>query len=210
MAVDIYDPFSDQAMSDPFELYRALRDHAPVQWLPKYDTWVLSRFADVWEALQDRGDLSVVEGPVFERDRLLVHNDGAPAGPPARPVRSFATLDPPAHTALRQLMVPTFTPRACGELAGEVDRLVVEQLDRLSGRDRFDVVADYAGPVATAATLRFLGLPVEVSARVQGLINTATRRDAGTPGASSPAALAAHAELHQLLVDHVHARRAAA
>ena len=66
-----YDPFSLEAMADPYPLYRELRDEAPVYRMERYDAWALSRFAEVWEVLEDRERFSIVEGPVFNRDRLL-------------------------------------------------------------------------------------------------------------------------------------------
>jgi cytochrome P450 len=144
---------------------------------------------------------------VFNRDKLLAHNDGAPDATPRRPVPSFASTDPPLHTQLRQRMYPSFTPRACRDLASEVDDMVEQQLDSLDGRTRFDVVADYASPVAVVSTLRFLGLPTRDADRLRQLINASTTRDPGVPGQSS-AGLAAHLELRAYLADAVAHRRA--
>jgi cytochrome P450 len=49
MAMGDYDPFAPAVMDDPQPVYRRLRDEAPAYYLPKYDAWALSRFADVWE-----------------------------------------------------------------------------------------------------------------------------------------------------------------
>ena len=204
-----YDPFSTDAMSDPFPLYRALRALGPVYRLDHYDAWALPRFAEVWQVAQDRDNFSIVEGPVFGRDQLLRHNDGAPDTAPRRPVPSFAAVDPPLHTQLRQHMYPSFTPRACRDLAREVEEMVKNQLDALEGRDRFDVVADFAGPVAVVSTLRFLGLPLHDADTLRRLINASTTRDPGTPGQSA-AGLAAHLELRSYLTDAFAQRRRSA
>ena len=202
-----YDPFSVHAMSDPFRLYRELRELGPVHRLEQYDAWALPRFEEVWQVAQDRDNFSIVEGPVFGRDKLLRHNDGAPDTAPRRPVPSFAAVDPPLHTQLRQTMYPSFTPRACRDLAIAVDEMVQHQLDLLDGCDRFDVVADFAGPVAVVSTLRFLGLPLTDAEALRHLINTSTTRDPGTPGQSA-AGLAAHLELRAYLTAAVAHRRA--
>jgi cytochrome P450 len=203
-----YDPFSAQSMSDPFPLYRELRARGPVHRLEQYDAWALPRFEEVWQVAQDREHFSIVEGPVFGRDKLLTRNDGAPDTTPRRPVPSFASTDPPLHTQLRQRMYPSFTPRACRDLAAEVDETVDQQLRALDRRARFDVVADYASPVAVVSTLQFLGLPTRDADRLRQLINTSTTRDPGVPGQSS-AGLAAHLELRSYLSDAVAQRRAA-
>jgi hypothetical protein len=46
-----YDPFSPAAMGDPLPIYRILRDHYPVYYSERYDTFFVSRFADIWDAL---------------------------------------------------------------------------------------------------------------------------------------------------------------
>ena len=201
-----YDPFSVDAMSDPFPLYRQLRALGPVYRLEQYDAWALPRFEEVWQVAEDRDNFSIVEGPVFGREKLLRHNDAAPDTQPRRPLPSFAAVDPPLHTQLRQSMYPSFTPRTCRDLAVEVDEMVQHQLDVLDGTDRFDVVADFASPVAVISTLRFLGLPLTDADALRRLINTSTTRDPGTPG-QSPAGLAAHLELRAYLTDAVAQRR---
>ena len=201
-----YDPFSVDAMSDPFPLYRELRARGPVHRLEQYDAWALPRFEEVWQVAQDRDNFSIVEGPVFGREKLLHHNAGAPDTMPRHPVPSFAAVDPPLHTQLRQSMYPSFTPRACRDLAGEIDEMVQYRLDALDGVDRFDVVADFASPVAVISTLRFLGLPLNDADALRRLINTSTTRDPGTPG-QSEVGLAAHLELRAYLTDVVARRR---
>jgi cytochrome P450 len=201
-----YDPFSARAMSDPFPLYRELRALGPVHRLEQYDAWALPRFEEVWEVAQDRDRFSIVEGPVFGRDKLLRHNDGPPDTAPRRPIPSFASTDPPLHTKLRQSMYPSFTPRACRDLTSEVDEMVERQLDSLEGVRRFDVVADYASPVAIVSTLRFLSLPVRDAEQLRRLVNTSTTRDPGVPGQSA-SGLAAHLELRAYLTDVVARRR---
>ncbi|MEO8696553.1 MAG: cytochrome P450 [Acidimicrobiales bacterium] len=201
-----YDPFAVDAMSDPFPLYRELRALGPVHRLEQYDAWALPRFEEVWQVAQDRDNFSIVEGPVFGRDKLLRHNDGAPDTAPRRPVPSFAAVDPPLHTQLRQSMYPSFTPRACRDLAREVDEMVQSQLDSLSGTPRFDVVSDFASPVAVVSTLRFLGLPLADADALRRLINSSTTRDPGTPGQSA-VGLAAHLELRAYLTAAIAQRR---
>jgi len=197
-----YDPFSGAAMVDPSAIYRELRNTSPVHRLERYDAWALSRFEDVWQVLQDRDRFSVVEGPVFDRDRLLAANPGRPDTTVGRPVPTFASIDPPTHTRLRQAMFPAFTPQACHRLAGEIAELVDRRLDELDDRTGFDLVGGCAGPIAVAATLVFLGLPADDVALLQRLVTDSTRREPGTPGAS-PAAIVARTELHAYLTGHV-------
>ena len=57
-----YDPLSPEVLADPFPHYRRLRDEAPAYYSEKYDTWFLSRFADVWAAERDARFFTIEEG----------------------------------------------------------------------------------------------------------------------------------------------------
>jgi cytochrome P450 len=85
--------------------------------------------------------------------------------------------------------------------------MVEYQLDTLEGTTRFDVVADFASPVAVVSTLCFLGLPLTDADALRRLINASTTRDPGTPGQSATG-LAAHLELRAYLTAATARRRA--
>src|SRR4029077_9785504 len=57
-----FDPFSDQFFDDPTEVYRRLRDEAPVYFSEKYGFYALSRFADVLAAHRDWQGFSSAHG----------------------------------------------------------------------------------------------------------------------------------------------------
>ncbi len=59
----VYDPFDPAVMADPLPYYRVLRNHHPVYYLPKWDTFALSRFDDIWDVLaQGDGTFVASEG----------------------------------------------------------------------------------------------------------------------------------------------------
>lgn len=55
-----FDPFSSEYFDDPTDMYRRLRDEAPVYFSERYGFYALSRFEDVvlahrdWKAFSDR------------------------------------------------------------------------------------------------------------------------------------------------------------
>lgn len=201
-----YDPFAPEVMADPLPYYRALRDAGRTHPLPQYDAWAIPRFDDVWHALQDRDRLSIAEGPIFARDRLVSPNSAAPSTDAQRPLRSFATIDPPTHTRLRRAMLAPFLPRAVATLEADVRAHVRQLLDELVPRGRFDVVADLGSPVAVASTCRLLGLPDTERARLVALVNASTRREPGRSGTSAEGQ-AAQQGLHRWITEWVgHAR----
>ena len=59
-----YDPFSPEAMRDPHSFYPVLREDHPAYYIPQYDTWVFSRFQDVWDGFMDAKHFSEAEGQV--------------------------------------------------------------------------------------------------------------------------------------------------
>lgn len=199
-----YDPFGPAAMTDPFPLYRELRDRYRVYPLPQYDAVALPRFADVWEVSRNRRDFSIVEGPVSHRDRLLVHHSGPPDPSPPDPMPTFSMLDPPRHTRLRGALAPSFSPGAIRRSEAWLRALVRTRLDDLVPRGRFDVVRDLAAPVATASTCMQLGIDADGS-RVTELVNTFARRVGTTPGISADGQ-AAMAELAALVAASVRAQ----
>ncbi len=167
----VYDPFSPEVMRDPYPVYRRLRASYRAYPLPEYDAWALTRFEDVWQVLADRHRFSIVEGPVFARARLLEHNDGPPVPRPRRPVPSFAMLDAPVHTKLRQAMLGPFRPGAVAALEPAVRAVARARLDELADRDTFDVRHDYASFVSAGVAAHQLGFPVGEATELVALVN---------------------------------------
>ena len=48
-----HDPYTDEALLDPWPGYKQLRDAGPAAWLPKYEMFALTRYASVRRALED-------------------------------------------------------------------------------------------------------------------------------------------------------------
>ena len=197
-----YDPFSREVMADPLPFYRALRSRGRAHSLPRYDAWALPRFDDVWHVLQDRERFTIVEGPIFARDRLLAPNDAPLSTTVDRPIRTFSMIDPPTHTQLRRAMLPPFLPRAVATLEADVRAHVRALLDELIPRGGFDAVGELGSPVAAAATCRLLGVPADDHPTIVRQVNAFTRREPGEPG-MSPVGRDAQVQLHRYLTEWV-------
>ncbi len=72
---------------------------------------------------------------------------------------SFLELDPPRHTRLRRLTAPAFRPKLIRNFTPVVDEVLGEILDRLSGREQFDLMADLADGFPITVISRLLGIP---------------------------------------------------
>src|SRR6478672_3821364 len=74
---------------------------------------------------------------------------------------SLLALNPPDHTRLRRLAAPAFTPRRMAGYETLVESAVDRLLDRVVGRDSFDLVSAFASPLPIAVITEMLGLPDE-------------------------------------------------
>ena len=146
-----FDPFSDEYFNDPTEVYRRLRDEAPVYYSEKYGFYALSRFADVLAAHRDWEGFSSAHGvdlSTLSKDPELI-----------QVLRSIIMMDPPEHDRLRALVSRVFTSRAVTALEPMIREVMCGFLDPLDGATEFDVVADFSGPFPVEIISRMLGVP---------------------------------------------------
>src|SRR2546425_4378186 len=90
-----FDPFSEEYFNDPTEMYRRLRDEAPVYFSERYGFYALSRFADVVAAHRDWQAFSSSHG--VDLDSLSTDPELIQG------LRNIIMMDPPAHDRLRAL-----------------------------------------------------------------------------------------------------------
>ena len=91
-----YDPLSYAAYDHPYEVYRRLRDEAPVYYNPRRDLYVVSRYADVRACLKNHVQLVNALG----NDMDGTHDSYGPG--------NLIALDQPDHTVLRNVVRPSF------------------------------------------------------------------------------------------------------
>ena len=58
----VFDPFSEEFFNGPWEIYRRLREEAPVYYNAEHDFYALSRHADVAAAFKDHETFSSAYG----------------------------------------------------------------------------------------------------------------------------------------------------
>ena len=202
-----YDPFSPQAMRDPHSLYPVLREDHPAYFIADYDSWVFSRFQDVWDGFMDAAHFSEAEGQLFSPEVLRVHHRGTPPAPKIDPVKAmFLWLDPPVQTRFRQLLAPPFLKCNINRLEPLVTQIVRKRLADLLPCGRFDLNADFGSYVSARVTQQVMGLSFEDTDQVVDLINRLVYRSPGQAGAT-PDGLTARDELFDLLRDEVQRRR---
>jgi cytochrome P450 len=152
-----FDPAGAAFRNDPFTLYRCLRDEDPAHWSPHLKAWVLTRYDDVKRVCLDEH---------MSSDRLRPFFASLPSAQAARMAELIRILtlwmvfrDPPEHTRLRRLASRVFHARSIQALRPNVEALTAWLLDRLAGRERFDFIADFAGPLPALVIIDMLGAP---------------------------------------------------
>lgn len=142
---------------DPYALFDAMREEAPVYRSPELDAWVLTTYEDVCAALRDPR-LSVVE-EIKRMERLPMADQLA-----LRPLeRTFVAWGnraaPEAHARFIKLMKRNFTPSYVEAQRPRIQQILDDLTDAAVRRGEVDVVNDIAHPLAMTLMAQILGLP---------------------------------------------------
>lgn len=160
-STDLYwDPFDTELDASPYDTWRRMRDEAPVYRNDRHDFWALSRFADVEASHKDPATFSSAHGTVVE---MMAEE------PPFTGMMIF--MDPPEHTALRQLVSRAFTPRRIAALEDEIRRICCELLDPHTGSGGFDYVEGFAADLPSRVISTLLGVPLEDQAAQRRVVD---------------------------------------
>jgi cytochrome P450 len=178
-----YDPFSPVVMNDPLPFYRVLRDRYPVYYIAEYDTYFLSRFADVWRFL------SITDGTFIGSEATLPtpamlrrKNHGQVRPAPTDVISSMSFFGSPIYEQLRQAHTRPFRPNAVLALEDFIRAQARERLDILVPRGRFDLTQQYGGIVSAAVQCHLFRIPLAEAKYVLDVINAGSITDPVTGG----------------------------
>jgi cytochrome P450 len=143
------DPFADQALLNPWPLYRELREMGPVVWLEKYGMFALTRYDVVAKALRDWAAFPSSLGVMMNDDMNQVLRGNT------------LCSDGDAHDRLRRVLIRPVTPVALQSLKDEVEREANAVVDRLCARGRFCATAELAAHLPITIVSNAVGLPEE-------------------------------------------------
>ena len=146
--VDI-DIYSAEALADPYENYRIFRDTAPIVRLPKYDLYLMARFADVQGALKN--------------NTLFASGDGVAMNDLMNKAIAGSTLhtDAPYHSTLRSIVSRPLTPARLTELRQGLYDLAEKLVERLVAKGDFDAASELAPHLPVTVVSELVGLPEE-------------------------------------------------
>jgi cytochrome P450 len=143
------DPYADDALLNPWPLYRKLREMGSAVWLEKYRMFALTRYNSVLKVLQD--------GEAFPSSFGVMMNDDM------NQVLRGNTLcsDGDAHEKLRKVVIRPVTPGGLRLLQTEVTREAEAIVDRLVAKKRFCAAGELGTHLPLTIVSNAVGLPEE-------------------------------------------------
>src|SRR5258707_3873550 len=142
-----HDPYTDEALLDPWPGYKQLRDAGPAVWLPKYEMFALTRYDSVRRALED-GDSFVSRNGVMMNDRMNQVLRG-----------NTLCSDGAEHDALRDVLGRPLTPRPLRAVRNEISAEAELVAERLVMQGSFDAATDLANYLPVSVVSNLIGLP---------------------------------------------------
>lgn len=146
--------------ADPFPYLASLRQSAPIQWSETWQCWVLSRYAEVREVLQDttrfsnHGRITGLLARHYSPDQLVQ----------LRPLinhyaHGLINDDPPDHTRMRRILHGVFKPSVIAQLDERVQALVNRLLDTVAEEGKIDFVRQFTHPLPVQVVAEAFGVP---------------------------------------------------
>jgi cytochrome P450 len=162
-----FDPFTPEAIADPYPHYRRLRDEAPVCWLPDLNAWFVARYDDVATVVHDPATFSSAAG----MGALMTGRVGRRRidareafGIDLTQLRVLIASDPPEHTRLRRLLSRAFTPKTISDLEPHLRTVCEGLVDNMVDAARHgeaDLVHHIAEPFPVIVIAELLGIPTD-------------------------------------------------
>src|SRR3981081_2794844 len=150
------DPYSDQALLNPWPLYGELREMGPVVWLERYGMFALTRYDAVARVLRDWQAFPSSFGVMMNDDMNQVLRGNA------------LCSDGEAHNRLRRVVMRPIMPGALPSLKEEVEREAEAVVDRLYSKGRFCATGELATHLPVTIVSNAVGLPEEARERWVG------------------------------------------
>jgi cytochrome P450 len=168
-----YDPYDFEIDSDPYPVWKRLREELPLYWNDKHEFFALSRYDDVRAGLLDTSTYSSAKGSLLE---LIKADIKMPPG-------VFIFEDPPSHDLHRSLLARVFTPKRMADLEPKVREFCARSLDPLVGAGGFDFIADIGATMPMRTIGMLLGIPESDQEAIRETIDAGLRidEDGGRP-----------------------------
>jgi pimeloyl-[acyl-carrier protein] synthase len=144
-----------------------LREIEPVHWSAASQGWLITRHADIDDALQGKFPLSLrrIERMIFGS---LSPEDRAQLPVQQKYIRSWPIeMDAPEHTRLRKLLVKAFSKKVVEGMRPFVQERVRTLMDKLERQPTIEFNEEIARPLPGSLILKLLGLPQDQISRLR-------------------------------------------
>lgn len=153
--------YTQEFVQQSHALFARLRQEAPVtpakltRW---QNVYLINRYEDVVAAIKDE---RLVKNP------KAVSAKGNGQGMPWMPkafeplMHNMLNMDDPDHRRLRNLVHKAFTPRMIMGLAGRIETIANELLDKALAQGRVDLIQAFALPLPVTVIAEMIGIPDE-------------------------------------------------
>ncbi len=156
----------------PHRLFDKWRKEDPVHWNPPTPAyapkppaspvtkgfWVLTRYQDVFDVSRDAELFSSHEAGfmVWDHDEQTLAQQRA----------NFMGMLPADHSAVKQVLLPPFSPKAMMELMPDIDRIAREIVDDIAKKGSCEFVFDAASKLPVYTFCELMGIPEQYRERV--------------------------------------------
>jgi cytochrome P450 len=157
----------DDFMQRPYEILEKFRKAGRVHHVVfphGADVWLVTRYDDVRQLLSDprvSKDGRRMNELFARHTGTYVEGEKPDVGFDDELSYHMLNSDPPDHTRLRSLVSKSFTLRRMEGFRSRIHELVEEMLDAIEGKEKVDLVADYAQPLPINIICDVLGIPFE-------------------------------------------------
>jgi cytochrome P450 len=166
-----YDPYDFEIDSDPYPIWKRMRDEQPLYYNSKYDFFALSRYEDVERCSKDWRRYSSAKGTLLE---LIKSGMDLPPG-------SIIFEDPPHHDLHRGLVTGIFSPRKIAALEPKIREFCARALDPKVGSGGFDFIADLGAQMPMRTIGMLLGIPEQDQEAIRDHIDDGLRLTEAAP-----------------------------
>jgi cytochrome P450 len=139
--------------ANPYPIYRALRENAPVKRMPN-GSYFLTRYDDLVTTYKNTKAFSSDKKkeflPKYGSSPLYEHH-----------TTSLVFNDPPAHTRVRRLIMGALSPRAIAGMEPDLIALVDRLLDAIAAKTRCELIGDFASAIPVEVIGNLLDVPRE-------------------------------------------------
>jgi cytochrome P450 len=156
-----YDPYDFEIDSDPYPVWKRLRDEAPLYYNDKHDFYAVSRFDDVDRGLGDWRTFASGKGSILE---LIKADIELPPG-------NVLFEDPPSHDAHRAVLSKVFRPRDIAALEPKIRAYCAETLDQRVGTGGFDFINDLGRWMPMRMIGELLGIPEDQQEHIRDTLD---------------------------------------